>query len=362
MSDAFNGEIQINVLPQQPAINTENNREKLNTLLQGREVLPLGETDDRFRKITFLEEAYKDMTDWGMVDRSRERAGALLGFHCGDMTVITGFIGSQIAEGTSGQVHFTPEVWAELNRKNDTLNQENATNNEIMAWFHTHPVDFPPAPLTGDDRIVMSGFFSESDKSSSSDRSTIIMTTYANQPNETIAVWKWNKVDQSAVLMNGISVAHKDKDVVIQSNYYSPDEANSRVVGSVMDSITIDEGDLDNNGVLDIKDKGVSIEQNQETNVITIQLDEGPNDHIIIDLQDLDKEPETIRISLDDVTPETAKKLTAFLNKNPDSKGNKWIRNILRIAKPVLPKDTQGDIDLVLERTKPTVDQIKIVD
>lgn len=351
--------IEIAELPQPD--DSVRNEQRRDTLLRGREIIPVGEEDNRFRQIIFLEEAFKDMVAWGMLDRSIERGGVLCGFHSGGQTIITRFIGSEIAVGTSGRINITPEAWRDIHRRNDAINNQNMTNDEIMAWFHTHPNDYPPSPLTTDDREAMSQRFAESDKNSSADRSTIIMTTFTGNPNEAVAVWKWKADQESAVLMNGIAIAVKDKRVIPQTDYYSPPEPNARVVRPETESITVDASDLDERtGTLKIEDEGLSITQDPETDVITIQLEDEAGEFVTITLEDLAPEPEDIQVSLDEVTPDRAKALIKYLNKNPDGRGSKVIRKILKAAKTFLPPDLQRDISLVLEQSKSIEEQIEI--
>lgn len=338
-----------------------NNEPRRDMLLRGREVITLGEEDNRFRQIIFLEEAFRDMVAWGMSDRSIERGGVLCGFHSGGQTIITRFIGSEIAVGTSGRIHFTPEVWADLNRRNDVINNQNMADDEIMAWFHTHPNDWPPSPLTADDREAMSRRFAESDKNSPADRSTAILTTFSGNPNETIALWKWKTDQESAVLMNGIAIAVKDKRVIPQTDYYSPPEPNARVVRHETESITVDASDLDERtGALRIEDEGLLITQNPKTDIITIQLEDEAGEFVTIALEDLAPEQVDIQVSLDEVTPDQAKALIKYLNKNPDGRGSKVIRKILKAARTFLPPDLQGDVDIVLEQSKSIEEQIEI--
>mgnify|MGYP001616642563 CR=1 FL=1 len=361
MSDAgIPTEIPIEITPQR--MDTVNNKQRQDTLLRGREIMQYGEADNRFRKVIFLEEAFKEMVAWGMSDRSTERGGVLFGFHNGDQTIITRFIGSQIAEGTAGSINITSEAWADLHRRNDAINRQSMTNDEMMAWFHTHPSDYPPTPLTTDDRETMSRHFSESDKNSPADRSTIIMTTYSGQPSESIAMWKWKADQESAVLVNGIAIAVKNNQAAPQTSYYAPSEASSRVVKPETESIEIDVDDLDETtGFLNIQDKGLSIKQDPKTEVITVQLEDEAGKLVTLNLEDLAPEPEVIQVSLDEVTPDRAKALIGYLNKNPDGRGNKVIRKILKAVKAVLPPDMQADVDLGLQQTKSIDEQIKII-
>lgn len=361
MSDAGrqNEELPIEISP--APTDTDNNKQRRDTLIRGREIVPLGEPDNRFRQIVFLEEAFKEMVAWGMADRSRERGGALVGFHSGDQTIITRFIGASLAEGSPGSINFTPEAWADLHRRNDAINRQNMTNDDMVAWFHTHPTDYPPTPITSDDRHTMSGYFAESDKNSPDDRSTVIMTTYNGQPEAFIAVWKWKTDQESALLVNGIEIAVKDKQMAPSTRYYSPPEAGARVVQQRVESITIDVSDLDEaTGAIKIQDEGLSINQDPETGVITIELQDETDNLMTLSLEDLASTPETIQISLDEVTPDRAKALIQFLNKNPESRGINVIRKILGAAKSMLPPDMQRDIDLVLQRTKSLEEQIEI--
>lgn len=353
-------EIQIEIIPQRQDIVDDTKRRDV--LLRGREIIRLGEQDSRFRDVVFLEEALEEMISFGMSNRAVEVAGALFGFHCGAQTIITQFLGSSLAEGTAGTINFTPGVWADLHKRNDLINRNNKTDDELLAWFHTHPRDFPPSPITLADKRVMSGFFANSDKNSPSDRSTIIMTTYTGDPSGVIAVWKWSATQESAILQKGIGLAVKDKRSMPQINYYMPPEETARIIKTEVPSIVIDFDDLDGEkGVAERKGDDISIVQNPDDGIITISLTDGTEGVIKISLEDLSPELETIKISLDDITPEKAKVFIRYLNRNPDGRGSKIIRNILRAVRSVLPSDLRADVDLVLEQTRSVEERIKII-
>lgn len=354
-------DVPIEILPTQ--IDIVNNTQRRDALLGGREIVPLGETDDRFRQVVFLEEAFDEMIAFGMVDRSLERGGALIGFHCGNQTIITGFLGSQIVEGTSGTINFTSDEWIDLSRRSDTLNRQNGTNDEIMAWFHTHPVDYPPSPLTTGDREIMSRRFDISDKQSPDDRSTIIMTTYTGDPRATVAVWKWKSDEQSALLVSGVAIASKNRRAFAQSTYYSPKETGARVVKPIRETVEIDLTDLDQDtGVIGLQQSGFSVTQSQGADEISIQIVDETGETVTIKLEDLDPALPDFQLSLDDITPDRAKTLIGALNRNPDGPGNKVIRAILKVAKIVQPPDVRSAIDLVLLQTKPTSERIEIIE
>ena len=105
-------EVVVTILNQQEnSPTTTTDEQRRDDLLAGREMYHFGNEDERFRTVVFLDEAYNDMLRFGMRDRSVELGGALFGFHCGNQTIITRFIGSRIAEGRAGEIDFTPEVW-----------------------------------------------------------------------------------------------------------------------------------------------------------------------------------------------------------------------------------------------------------
>lgn len=344
-------EVAINILDRQESSGTiSDDEQRRDAVLAGREIYHFGNEDQRFRTVVFLDEAYNDMLRFGMEDRGVELGGALFGFHCGDQTIITRFVGSRIAEGRAGEIDFTPEVWADLHVQNDELDRLNGTNYTMMAWFHTHPENWPSAPYTTNDRSTMSNHFSVSDKDAIDDRSTMIITTVAGNPTPIVATWKWDSRGNSAVLVDGIDVATRTGSSVQPSSYYSPENESARVIGNALENVMID---LDEPAAADTA--------NQSADVFRLELDQQPGEVVTIELEDLNPDPNVLEISPYDVTPPIAKQLVDYLNKNPDGRVNKVARSLLRAAQTILPADLQKDINLVLEQTTPIEEQITIL-
>jgi len=293
-----------------------------------------------------------------MSDRSIEKAGVLRGFHQGDQTIITGFIGLEASYATGGAVTFSADMWAEANRLNDSQNTKEGSNDSVMGWFHTHPRDYPPIPLSADDRLIMSAYFPESGKTTPGDRTTIIMTTQSNDPAEILAAWKWDKDNNRAVLLRGLGIA-KNSSSEPTSRYFTTTEEARNVIGQLSVDIQVSKSDMPSKGEQKEED-GVSIEKNEEEDMLRITLDDMPDEVLRLTTEDLGQE-EILRLNLDDVTPAYAQALIKHINKNPDSKNADLMRKILQATQKVMPAKIVEDIDLILKQPKSTSDQIKIL-
>jgi proteasome lid subunit RPN8/RPN11 len=215
------------------------------TLMKDRHIVRLGEQDPSYRNMMFTQEAYDDMIKHGMSDRNVEVGGALVGFHHGDQTVITGFIPAEHAVGTVGNIKFTTETWATFGTKIDARNSQNGTHDIMIGWFHSHPNDYPPQPLTGGDRFIMKGYFPESDKDGAIDQATVIMTTYTGNPNPSIAAWKWDKTTEQAVLVKGFGIATYNANTSAKADYFNPGTPEGRRIGkNAGETIIVNDEDM----------------------------------------------------------------------------------------------------------------------
>jgi len=330
------------------------------SLLDGRQILPLGEAEPDYRRLVFLGEAFDQMIGYGNSNRGRELGGALFGYHDDNSgeTIITRFIASTDAQSTWGEINFHATDWAHLLTTNDALNNSEGTDHKMVAWFHTHPHDYPPMPLTSGDRQIMRDHFAEHD--GPDDTTTLIMTTVPSiqggPENEIVlAAWKWDKERGEARLMRGAQVARKPNSPSAEVTYFDPPIEAGRVVkDKLTETITIELEDLTviQNTVSD------QIELDDET--ITIDLDVPEEDGIEIEHVVFNPTSGTIEINLDEVTPERAKKLIQLIQKRPYGKYHSIFKGILQQAKKVMPQGLQNEIDLVLIQTPTVLEQIEI--
>ncbi|MCA9371540.1 hypothetical protein KC726_01445 [Candidatus Woesebacteria bacterium] len=216
--------------------------------LEGRKLIQVGEKDERYRELVFTEQAMRDMMTYGMSNRNLELGGALFGFHDDERTIVRRFFPATKAVSTPVSITFTQQAWEELNDQNTAANQAAGTNDIMVAWFHTHPVGYPPEPQTDMDKNIMSRFFPESDKKASNDATTVIMSTNrARQDLPVLGFWKWGKENQVPVRVNGITLAmSKDSNnITTDLDLYDVNRFKTQSKGTAVD-IIIEESDLGN--------------------------------------------------------------------------------------------------------------------
>lgn len=338
--------------------------EETGRLLAGRELIPLGESEPEYRKLVFLEEAFQEMINYGVSDRSRELGGALFGYHddAEGATIITRFVAASNARSNEGAINFGPDDWAQMHLHNDQANNTQGTDHRMVAWFHTHPHNYPPTPLTSYDRFIMKNIFPES--KGPEDQTTIILTTgserllgagSSNDNDTFLAGWKWDKDAGEAKLMNGITIATTPDQTSQSVKYFKPRLEAARVVkDTVVATIDIDLEDLE--GLRESVENQIEIEDEP----ITIDIDvPGGNDIEIPDVL-IDPENGTIEVNLDEITPERARRLIGFIQRNPSGRFHSIVKKVLEQAKKVLPPTIQNEINLVLLQTPSIAEQIEI--
>jgi len=317
MPETGSDNLNISISPDESPVLKDQTKRK-EQLLRNRTILRIGERDRNYRDILILDTAFDAMMKYGMSDRTKEVAGIFAGFHTGDQTILTQFIPAESAQATAGQVNFSPDTWAELHRTNDRINQQHGTDDEIVAWFHSHPADYPPAPHTSQDQFIMQNYFSFADRKGPKDQATIIMTTYRDRPGAALAAWKWDAETSQAVYMKGISVARKTNDPV-PAYYYQAGAGERRIGGSNEPFIELDASELPRE--TEMQKEGIRVTENKKTQEIHIQIpDESGGDIIRITLKDTDPDPDMIRITLADLPPEQTDALKKQLDKHPTRK------------------------------------------
>lgn len=330
------------------------NQLRKEAFLKHKTLTNIGERDPNHRQLIFSEDALKAMTNYTLSNRTIELAGVLTGFYQGDQTFITQFIPAPEAQGTGGTVTFNPEAWGSVNKRIDEFNISHGTNDEIVAWFHSHPHDYPPSPYSSHDQFIMRSYFNGNDRTGTDDKATVIMTTFTKEAKPSVAVWKWDDKTNEAVYVHGISIA-QEKRSRIPSSYYEPTH-NEQRIGSHNEFISVDVAPDEMNVV----GEDISIIDDPEKNTLTISITDESKPPIKITLHDNHPDPTILRISHDDLSPETQEIITRRLKKHPGSKGAGLLQRILD-ALSTTEKPNVTITPVTTRRERNLVDEIKII-